>query len=58
MLTVLQVLNICGTPVKDVGLVHLKGLTVLQQLDLGLTKVTTAGVRQLKESLPNLRLHR
>jgi hypothetical protein len=34
--------------------VHLKGLTALQCLDLRGTKVTDAGVGQLKKSLPNV----
>ena len=32
----------------DAGLVHLKGLTKLQTLDLGSTKVTDAGLVHLK----------
>ena len=33
---------------------HLKGLTALRQLYVRETKVTAAGVRQLKTSLPNV----
>jgi hypothetical protein len=48
-----------GHPVvNDAGLVHLEGLTALQQLDLILTKVTEAGVEQLKKSLPNVKVWR
>ena len=37
---------------------HLKGLTELRYLDLRGTKVTEAGVRQLKKSLPNVKAWR
>jgi hypothetical protein len=33
---------------------YLKGLTALQELNLAGTKVTDAGVEQLKKSLPNV----
>ena len=46
-----------GNLITDAGLIHLKGLTKLQVLTLGLTKVTDAGLVHLK-GLPNLeRLH-
>ena len=35
------------------GLVHLKGLTNLQELSLYYTKVTDAGVADLQKALPN-----
>jgi hypothetical protein len=54
----LQYLNIGETQVTDAGLEHLKGLTVLQRLDLRGTKVTPAGVEQLKKSLPNVEVTR
>jgi len=38
--------------------VHLTGLTALQTLDLRATKVTDAGVEQLKKSLPNVLVNR
>lgn len=38
----------------DADLVHLKELTALHTLALGHTKVTDAGLEQLKKSLPNL----
>jgi hypothetical protein len=37
---------------------HLKGLTALQGLNLAGTKVTGAGVQQLKKSLPNVEVIR
>ena len=36
------------TEVTDAGLVHLKGLTNLEELDLGKTKVTDAGLEHLQ----------
>ena len=39
--------------ITDAGLVHLKGLTGLQTLNLAGTKVTDAGVAELKKALPN-----
>jgi hypothetical protein len=36
------------TPVRDAGLVYLRGLTTLYQLDLDATKVTDAGLVHLK----------
>ena len=42
-----------GTRVTDAGLVHLKGLTRLQVLDVSSTQVTDGGVQKLQQSLPN-----
>jgi len=36
--------------------VHLKGLTILQELSLYDTKVTDAGVAELKKALPNCKI--
>jgi len=47
-----------GTQIIAAGLEHLKGLTVLRTLDLVGTQVTDAGVQQLEQSLPNLRIRR
>ena len=41
--------------ITDTGLLHLKGLTKLQRLKLGGTKITDAGIADLKKSLPNCR---
>jgi hypothetical protein len=43
---------------SDAGPEHLKGLTALQELYLGSTNVTDAGVGQLKKSLPNVSVTR
>jgi hypothetical protein len=42
------------TRVTDKGLRTLKGLTALRRLDLTGTKVTDAGVKDLKKTLPKL----
>ena len=42
-----------GTKITDSGLVHLKGLTKLQNLVLSFTQTTDAGVTDLQKSLPN-----
>ena len=39
--------------ISDAGLVHLKGLTELQTLDLDSTQITDAGIADLKKALPN-----
>jgi len=41
-----------------VGLVHLKGLTKLRELDLNVTQITDAGVGELKKALPNCQIDR
>ena len=45
-------------PVTDAGLVHLQGMTNLTILDLRDTKVTDAGVAELKQALPNCEIKR
>ena len=50
-------LSLHDTKITDAGLVHLKGLTNLQNLDLIGTKVTDAGLVHLKD-LTNLQLLR
>jgi hypothetical protein len=42
-----------GTKVTDAKLEHLKGLTQLQQLYVGSTQVTDAGIDDLKKALLN-----
>ena len=44
--------------ITDAGLVHLKGMTNLQSLDLGGTKITDAGVADLKKALPNCEIEK
>lgn len=41
------------TAITDAGLVHIKGLTELQDFELRYTQVTDAGVAELKKALPN-----
>ena len=41
---------------RRLQLVHLKGLTKLQALYLNGTKVTDAGVAELKKALPNCKI--
>jgi hypothetical protein len=44
--------------VTDAGLEHLIGLTNLQYLNLTMTDVTDAGVTDLQQALPKLKIHR
>ena len=46
------------TKVTDAGLVHLKGMTNLQTLDLSFTNVTAAGVKKLQAALPKCKIIR
>jgi len=48
----LQTLWLENTQITDAGLVHLSGLTSLQELDLP-SQITDAGLAKLKEALPN-----
>ena len=48
--------NLMNTEITDAGLVHLAGLTKLELFDLAETKITDAGVAELKKSLPNCRI--
>ena len=52
--------DLYGTQITDAGLVHLKGLTNLQTLNLDGTKITDAGLVHLKglTSLETLSLNR
>jgi hypothetical protein len=45
-----------NTKIGDAGLEHLKGLTQLQFLALGNTAVTDAGVKKLRQALPNCKI--
>ena len=42
----LESLNLQGLPISDAGLVHLKPCRTLKYIELGETRVTTAGIRQ------------
>jgi hypothetical protein len=44
--------------VTDAGLKELAGLKSLQALDLTFTKVTDAGLKELRQSLPHCRIDR
>jgi len=44
--------------VPDAGLIHLAGLTKLEDLELVETDVTDAGVKQLQQALLNCRIIR
>jgi hypothetical protein len=40
--------------VSDAGLVHLKGLTKLENLGLAFSHATDAGMNELRQALPKL----
>jgi hypothetical protein len=52
----LQRLSVGTSSVSDAGLAHLKGLAALSILTLLRTQVTDAGVKELRQALPNLRI--
>ncbi|XP_069494525.1 C-Maf-inducing protein isoform X4 [Ambystoma mexicanum] len=54
-LTALQVLNLCETPVTDVGLVALSSMKSLCSLNMNSTKLSADTYEDLKAKLPNLR---
>jgi hypothetical protein len=51
-------IHLSGPQVTDAGLEHLKGLTSLKSLSLHNTQVTGAGVKMLKQALPNCSIRR
>jgi hypothetical protein len=51
-------LDLSGSQVTDVGLVHLKGLTNLNLSYARNTRVTDGGVKNLQRTLPNLKMCR
>jgi hypothetical protein len=53
----LQRLSVGTSSVSDAGLAHLKGLAGLSILTLLRTQVTDAGVKELRQALPNLIIH-
>ena len=48
----LEWLGLIGTEITDARWVHLKELTPLKELTLYKSKVTDAGVRELRKALP------
>jgi hypothetical protein len=52
-MTQLEQLYVWGTEVSDAGLVCLKRFTGLKLLNVAKTKVTTAGVDDLENAMPN-----
>ena len=54
----LERLSLMYTDIGDKGLVHLRGLTRLQELRLRGTLVTDAGVAELQKALPNCEIIR
>jgi len=46
------------TQITDAGLVHLKDLTNLQDLELEGAKLTDSGVAELQKALPNCEINR
>ena len=49
-------LNLSGTQVDDAGVEHLKKLTKLTNLSLLETKLTSTGIAELKQALPNCKI--
>ncbi|MFT5131184.1 MAG: hypothetical protein ACI8W8_004820 [Rhodothermales bacterium] len=54
----LKQLSIYATRITDAGLEHLKGLKLLNYVDVSHTKVTPEGVAALKAALPNANIYR
>jgi len=52
----LRGLVLIGTPVTDAGLAHIREMPILGYVDLRQTKVTPAGVTDLKKAKPELRV--
>jgi hypothetical protein len=46
-----------NTAITDAGLVHLKGLTNLDVLQIGGTRITQRGIRQLRQWLPETSIY-
>ena len=55
-LTNLSVLTLYRSQVTDAELVHLKGLTKLSRVNLIETRVTDAGVKELEQALPSVKI--
>ncbi|EHH31892.1 hypothetical protein EGK_13047, partial [Macaca mulatta] len=54
-LTMLQVLNLCETPVTDAGLLALSSMKSLCSLNMNSTKLSADTYEDLKAKLPNLK---
>lgn len=52
----LQRLGLANNPITDKGLSELKGLKNLKTIELGLTKVTAAGVADFQQALPDCKI--
>jgi hypothetical protein len=57
-LTRLEALSLMDTAVTDAGLAHLNGLSALKQINASDGQFTDSGVRELRKSLPTLRISR
>jgi hypothetical protein len=57
-LSQLTKLDVSETAVGDGGLYHIRGVKTLQTLEVNDSRVTQAGIDELKESLPNLNVVR
>lgn len=57
-LPTLRTLSLRGSPITDEGLVHLRGLTQLRELNCMWTNVTDRGVDALQENLPRCHITR
>jgi hypothetical protein len=51
----LRALVVNNAPISDAGLVHVKSMTALEILDLGVCPVTDAGLHYIKD-LPHLKV--
>jgi len=51
-------LDLAGTEVTDAGLRHIKELTSLEELRLVGSRVTRAGLADLKRVMPSVRIRR
>ena len=55
-MTKLEILSFWDKQITDAGLVHLRGMTHLEELVLIDTKVTAEGVKKLQAALPNCKI--
>ena len=57
-MTLLDTINVVGRTITDAGLEHLMGVGSLRELILDGTQVTDAGIKKLKQTLPNCKISR